>query len=257
MSQSGMPTHQLVYDGIESACELQRDGTKALTSPYDLPQQLLKAKQEERQYLARELHDTVIQELIGLGFKLADLEQDKTPSFQQELKSLRDNLNEVIRQLRTTISQLRNTTNPPSLAAALEDAIKKARHSAPMLRFHSELDPCIDTLPRAIRSCLFNVVQESLNNIVRHADADQVWIRVSLQRKQILFTIQDDGCGFSVPASLSSLQHQHHFGLLGIAEQIEALAGTLMIHSFPDSGTILSATLPLPESLDISEAKNG
>ena len=98
-----------------------------------------------------------------------------------------------------------------------------------------------DTLDDERAITLFRIVQESLNNILRHARAGMVHITVSQRADELQLLIEDDGVGFDA----SRVDHRAHFGLLGIGERVMALGGTLEIDSSPGAGTRLSVSLPL------------
>ena len=93
------------------------------------------------------------------------------------------------------------------------------------------------------KTCIFRIVQEALNNVCRHANANSVEILLSAPGQGIAVVIQDDGRGFQP-------SHSKGVGLIGMQERVENLGGTLMIDSGPGRGTLLRATLPLPPRLD-------
>jgi signal transduction histidine kinase len=207
--------------------------------------QLQQARKEERLYIARELHDQTIQELIALGFKLANLEQIKGQHLCQEIRLLRSELGIVIRQLRSTISQLRSQdAGLLPFKLGLERALERWSGSKTLPHVHLDIASEVDTLPVYHRICLFRVIQEGLHNIIKHAKADQAWINLLVKEGQIDLNIQDNGSGFQVPA-FSLLREQQHFGLLGIVERVKLLRGTVSIHSNLGIGSTLCVHLPI------------
>jgi two-component system sensor histidine kinase DegS len=103
-------------------------------------------------------------------------------------------------------------------------------------------------IPVDIALNTYRVLNESLRNVLRHAEARQVDIRIDLQPDRVYIAVKDDGCGFSVPQPLGKLLADHHFGLVGMRERVEHFHGDLSIESFPGKGTQIEASIPLDES---------
>lgn len=98
-------------------------------------------------------------------------------------------------------------------------------------------------LPDEHKTCIFRVVQEALNNVCRHANANSVEIHLSAPGRGIAVVVQDDGRGFQ-PTRMKGV------GLIGMQERVESLGGTLIIDSGPGRGTLIRASVPLPSRLD-------
>jgi signal transduction histidine kinase len=92
---------------------------------------------------------------------------------------------------------------------------------------------------------IYRVLNESLNNIHRHAKAEHVEIYIELRPDNIFLEVKDDGCGFFVPQPLGKLLLDQHFGLVGMRERVEYMQGELQIESSPGEGTRITATVPL------------
>ncbi|MGB8981891.1 MAG: ATP-binding protein, partial [Anaerolineales bacterium] len=103
-----------------------------------------------------------------------------------------------------------------------------------------EGDAALPVLPDIYNITLYRVLQEALTNVVKHAEASQVWVDLNVEDNIVNLTIQDDGIGFSEKESASN-----GIGLAGLRERITIAGGTLNISSGPQNGTILSAQLPL------------
>ncbi|HEY5732054.1 MAG TPA: ATP-binding protein, partial [Anaerolineales bacterium] len=117
-----------------------------------------------------------------------------------------------------------------------------------------ELDPSLERLPETVELSIFRIVQEGLNNIRKHADAQHV--RLSLKpasSTNLLVRLEDDGRGLTVPADLASLSARKHFGLVGISERVALLGGTMNIQSPPGQGMILQVEIPSPFPLDFKD----
>jgi signal transduction histidine kinase len=108
-----------------------------------------------------------------------------------------------------------------------------------------EIDPSLPVLPDMYNITLYRVMQEALTNIVKHAQASQVWVDLSLEDNLVTLTIQDNGQGFIAGESSSP-----GIGLAGLQERLTVAGGKLNISSKPRQGTILSAQFPLADDLE-------
>ena len=86
---------------------------------------------------------------------------------------------------------------------------------------------------------LYRVVQETLANVIRHAEARQVTIQLAWEDARLILTVQDDGRGFVVPTAFQGLAAQGHFGLVSMQERVELIGGALTVESAPGQGTIV------------------
>ena len=109
------------------------------------------------------------------------------------------------------------------------------------------LTPDGQRLPDAMRLALYRVYQEAMNNIIKHAQAQHVHVRLALEAARVTLEIRDDGRGFVLPQRWIELGRQEHYGLLGIAERVDALNGHLDVETAPDQGTTVRVTAPCPD----------
>ena len=124
------------------------------------------------------------------------------------------------------------------LVAALEwQGREVSRRSEVEVEVHSE--SVSDSLPDEYRVCIYRLVQEALNNVVRHSGAKNAEVTVRQSPKSINVRVRDDGRGFNA-------QRTRGLGLLGMEERVKRLAGTFTIESKPDHGVSLTAELPFP-----------
>src|SRR5512143_1139570 len=209
---------------------------------------LMTEREEERKFLARELHDQVIQDLLSFNYRLEDIESELDDEVQQqELAAVRQSVRSVVADLRQLCSDLR----PPTIDAhGLNAAIRSLaeewaeRHH---IRLDLKIDPKLGRLPEALELSIFRIVQEGLNNIRKHAAAKQVSLRVErTPTASILVRLMDDGQGLPKPFDLAELSASKHFGLLGISERVALLGGTMQVDSPGASGTILQVEIPSP-----------
>lgn len=219
--------------------------------------QLLLTRDEERQRLARMLHDNTVQQLLGIGYMISDIkrelvkEQPGSPTTQgimAKLEAIRKEILGVVIQLRSMIGDLR----PAGLAElgfarVLEDHVagiaRKQDASVPRIELIlASDDTCI---PGDASACLFHVAQEALRNTLKHARANQIRIEERLEDSIVILSIVDDGCGFHIPSRLSELARSGHFGLIGMNEWVNSVGGQCVIRSKPGQGTEVHVTMPL------------
>jgi signal transduction histidine kinase len=210
---------------------------------------------EERQRLARELHDSVSQVLYGVGLGArtgrALLDRATIPS---ELKSsLVESLDYVLSlaeaglaEMRALIFELRpDSLEREGLVAALtrQAAALRARHKlAVHTDFHEE-----PLLSFEAKEALYRIAQESLNNTVKHAQAERVDIRLGVRQGEVTLELMDDGVGFDPQAEYSG-----HMGLNSMHERAAQIGGILEIVSEAGQGTVVRVRLA---AVDQSSAK--
>ena len=212
---------------------------------------LLTEREEERKALARELHDSVIQDLLSVNYRLEDLENaddDATPrQHSEELHAIRDAIREVVGDLRQVCRNLRPPTiDNHGLSSAIPSLVREweERTGIPV---HLDIESGLGRLPESIELSTFRIIQEALNNVGKHARARNVYLL--LQRtpaNNLLIRVSDDGQGFSVPKDLAAFSEQKHFGLIGISERAALLGGNMHIESSREEGLTLHVEIPLP-----------
>jgi signal transduction histidine kinase len=187
-----------------------------------------------------------VQDLYGLTYQLKVFTNDLPPEVDAApTVEVHRMLSEVVRTLRTICRELR----PPTLAPfGLERAIRS--HADVFMEEHPEYDVYLDLTPdgqqltEAVRLAFFRIYQQALQNILRHAEARQVWVTFRLDEESIFLAVRDDGHGFAVPDRWLDLARQGRIGLVGAAERAQAVGGKLEIHSTPGEGTVVQVHAP-------------
>jgi signal transduction histidine kinase len=206
-----------------------------------LSARLVRAQEEERRTLARELHDEVGQSLSAIMMEAGNAEAAPNPG-------------EIRRRVSSIASIAEKTLNiVRDLALLLRPSMLDDFGLVPALNWHARemskrtglnvrvtADPSSGDLPDEHRTCIYRLVQEALNNAARHASARNLQVTVKNENDRVTFSVQDDGSGFD-KTSVRGL------GLLGMEERVGRLGGKLQIDSRPGRGTTISAELPLPE----------
>lgn len=206
---------------------------------------LVKAQEEERRRLARELHDGAGQMLTSLLVRLKTLEKKAdAPDMCSGLSSALAVAEETLEQVRELSYRLRPATLEEfGLPVALETlAHEIAEEAALTVTCHTDLGDVALT-PEA-EVTLYRIAQEAMTNVVRHARATKLSVELTQRPNGILLYIEDDGCGFSpylAPAHLG----QHHMGLISMQERAEIIGGSFELMSAPGRGASILVQVPL------------
>lgn len=209
---------------------------------------------EERNRLAREIHDTLAQGLAAITLQLetADALAEARPdraraAIRRALALARANLEEARRSVNDLRAvPLQNRTLPDALR---ELAREISRTMAQPVRYRVTPSDFPLLSPR-LETALYRIAQEALANVTKHAQAEQVSVTLSLENGELCLAVYDDGRGFQVAEAMEETPGRSggqpgHFGLIGMNERVKLLGGSLYIDSTPDSGTCLVACIPL------------
>lgn len=215
---------------------------------------LITEREDERKILARELHDQIIQDMLGIIYHLEEVEGlVDTLSLRKDVGSIRQGIRNLVGELRQVCSDLRPPTIDHHGLSAAIDSLTNEWSERSGIQIHLEVDPTLGRLPEMVELSIFRIVQEGLNNIRKHAAAKHV--RLSLQRTSsmnLLLRLEDDGKGLANATDLASLSANKHFGLVGISERVALLGGTINIESSQGNGMILQIEIPSPYPFTIS-----
>jgi signal transduction histidine kinase len=224
--------------------ELERrleENTAARADLRELSARLVRAQENERRNLARELHDEVGQSLSAIRMEAESAECAETPAeVREHLASIRSTAERTVNEVRDLALLLRpSMLDDFGLVPALNwHAREMTKRTG--LNVVVSADESAGDLPEEHRTCIYRLVQEALNNAARHANARTVEVGVRRETARVLFTVQDDGAGFDT-------RFVRGLGLLGMEERVRRLGGTLRIDSHPGRGTLVAAELPLME----------
>jgi signal transduction histidine kinase len=201
------------------------------------------ATNEERQRLAREIHDGVAQELVMVGYgidnALATL-PDSAAESAEDLRALRAEVTRVITELRLSLFELRTEVDRQGgLAAAIAEYARQVA-AAGGLRVHFSVDESTARMPAAVEAELLRIAQEAITNARKHAGAQNLWVTCEIDPPYARIEVSDDGQGIG---------HQRpdgRFGLAIMAERAERIRGQLEITPRASSGTSVAVVLGAP-----------
>jgi signal transduction histidine kinase len=211
-----------------------------------LQHMLLEEREKERMEIARNLHDGPVQDLVAATFVLQGMASD---AYDEQtaagFEMARSSVQKVISDLRAYAMQLRSPVLVQfGLEKAIQSHLEAFQPEHPDLRVRFTARQTGDLLSPASRDGLFRIYQESLNNIVRHAQASEVRILFEKQDGKAVLEIRDNGVGFEPVNDWLALARQGHLGLVGIRERADMLGGQIEIISHPGAGTCLRVIVP-------------
>lgn len=247
MSRLGQNERGLVLRGTIMDISERKHAVEQLRRSQELLRELTahqdRVKEDERKRIAREIHDELGQTLLALRIDVSmlDARTGKThPKLNQKVRDALGHIDATVKTIRTIINNLRPAVLDLGLSAAIEWQVAEFRRRTGIDcdLVMSEREFIVDDM-RA--TSLFRILQESLSNVIRHANASHVLIELRQENDKLVMKITDNGVGI-YPGSPKS---GNSFGLVGVEERIHALNGEFHILSAPGEGTTLTFHIPL------------
>jgi signal transduction histidine kinase len=211
---------------------------------------LAKAEENARHWLAREIHDGLAQKLAAIvmntEFIKRMIEHD-TDAAKKELDKLGEIFKRANYDVRTLLGELKPTTlETKGLAAALREYVERLQVQREHIEFVFEAKGVSGmTLGQEAQSTLFNIVQESLNNSMKYAEPQHIWLKMLREGYRLTITIQDDGKGFDVEESKARAKARGSYGLSNLNDRAKLIGGATEIQSTPGEGTTVRVFVPL------------
>jgi two-component system CheB/CheR fusion protein len=237
-------------DALNSRLRLEVEShERAELARQGLQRRLVKAQEEERSRISRELHDEVGQQITALMLSLKALEAPHTPEeLQHKLQQLRASTEHVAREIHHLAFELRPLAlDDLGLAGALSGYLDAwlARTGIAVQFVSAGIDTT--RLPSQIETTIYRIVQEAMNNVYKHASAKNVSVSVQRRGNQVVAIVEDDGVGFDAEAvNSSSHSDRPRIGIAGMGERAAIVGGELTVESTPGRGTTLRVRLPIP-----------
>lgn len=204
----------------------------------------IRAQDDERARVARELHDSTAQSIAALAYQLAAAARDCTdPAMARRLHEMRELAGDVLEEVRSMAHAMHpNVLDDLGLASALEWLTRKTEeHTA--LEIDLAADAALDAsaLPREAAAALYRVAQESIRNIERHSGAHVVHIALRQRADYVSLDIADDGRGFDLQEATT---RRPGMGLFAMRERLGLVDGSLEVDTAPGRGTRIHASVP-------------
>jgi two-component system sensor histidine kinase UhpB len=211
-----------------------------------LSRRLLEVQEAERGRLARDLHDDIGQALTALKIQIESLAR---PGGEATLRLRLDACVETTQLTLERVRQLSLSLRPPQLddlglAAALRSHLDRQAGVAGLASHFEAAEAPAEVAPETETAC-FRVAQEAINNVVRHARARNLWLRLFAAGGRLALSVRDDGAGFDLESVRRHAAAGASLGLVGMEERIALAGGSFELRSAPGQGTVLVATFPL------------
>jgi signal transduction histidine kinase len=203
---------------------------------------------EERTRLAREIHDTLAQGFVGISSQLdavAMCMPDEKSSARKYLDLARRMARHSLTEARRSVMDLRaSALEGHDLAAAIETGTRMWTAGSGV-----HVDVMVDAgapreLSEEMEQHLLRIAQEAVTNVLKHAGASKIWVKLHMEARKLYLRIVDNGRGFDQADVFQS--RGGHFGLMGMRERAERLGGELHLSSHPGEGTKVEVMVPLP-----------
>lgn len=241
---------------LEHVLKVVRENTKAVEEKEVLLEddeifrkKILETQEMERQRIARELHDSIVQSLTSIVHKIefcTKLMDIDTVRCKLELQTMSKMVKRIIEDMRQVIYDLRPMSlDDIGLDVTLEREAAKWRNTGKVLVDY-QTEGIIKKLPPLTSLTVLRIVQEACNNTIKHSGAKNIKIILSYEKEKVKVEIADDGCGFEV----ESIEHLHRddgsgFGISIMKERVYLLSGKINIESIIGEGTKISVEFPI------------
>jgi signal transduction histidine kinase len=217
----------------EKTTELQLERFGRMRSVFD-------GEEMERQRLSRELHDGIGQSLIAIKLRLENLLYQDGEDIRNSIQELKKYFDQIIDEVRRISNNLMpSVLEVFSIPIAFRNLFSETEeHSG--LRIHFEAKGNFDDLDKKIKTYIYRLTQEALNNIVKHAEAGEVWVNLTRNSEQLNLMIRDNGKGFSLETVGDGVGN----GIHNMRERASLLQGQIEIKSAPLKGTTITLIVP-------------
>jgi signal transduction histidine kinase len=211
------------------------------------------AQEEVQKELARDLHDGPTQLVAGMLMRLDFIQRALTrdPSLvEEEVAQLMELGQRASHQMRTLLFKLRPLVlETRGLVPALETFLTRQQEEAAGTTLHLEVraereDDQLTRRDPKDEAAIFAIVQEAVKNALKHAQADNIWVRLAEQAGELMVMVQDDGVGFDTAAVESDYEQRGSLGMVNIRERAELVGGRLTLRSAPGQGTEVMIRVP-------------
>lgn len=211
----------------------------------EFSQKLIESQEAERKKIAAELHDSLGQNLLIIKSKLkSGLDSYGEDESKNKIAAAKEFISQSIDEVRSISKDLSpHLLDQLGLTAALEIMIENVEESTG-IKFNKKIENIDKEFDELTQVNIFRIIQESLNNIIKHSGADKVDLKINKTHKQICISIKDNGKGFD----LEDEKIKKGFGLAGIRERTRIFGGELKFHTTLNKGTDLQVTIPLDKN---------
>jgi two-component system, NarL family, sensor histidine kinase UhpB len=213
--------------------------------------------EDERRSLARELHDELGQYVTAIktfAVTIANKTQKKSPDIASHAQTIVAAANHIYDGMHDIIRQLRpGSLDNLGLSETLRDAVNHTQTQHPNLHISLDLSGKLEGLGESLNINIYRIVQEAMNNAIKHAEAKNIAIKLATTKTGALqLTIKDDGHGMDI----NDVDQTNHFGLLGMRERVQSFKGSFNVDSEPNTNVANKGTtiyIHIPQAIEIEE----
>ena len=239
---------QSVQDSIEAKRQA-REAALALAENREFTQAIQNRIEQERGAISRELHDELGQQVTAIksvGLAIARRAAGTDPSIEQSARLVMDCADQIYDGMHRLISKLRPLAlDQFGLQDALRDLLGESQLHHPDLLVNASLPEGLDKLDGEQATAVFRIVQEAVNNALRHAQANRIDVLLSASNQSLHLAVSDDGIG-----RVTQFQTEGHYGLSGMRERAQALGGSFVLQQVEPGGVRIKVSLPLTKKID-------
>ncbi len=250
--------HREVQERQRIEAELEAAHRRLIESEKNLrllSQRLFLFHEEQKQTIARELHDGVAQSLAAIKFGAEHAlrsmnEQEHSETAKSAIERIIPLIQGTLAETRRIYTDLRPAIlDDLGIVAAIDWLCRDFEKAFTRIHIEKELDVAPDEVPEPLKIVLFRVIQDILANIARHSGAQRATVSLIHAAGALILTIKDDGVGFNPEKAFADNAQGKGFGLMAMKERVELSDGFFSIESEPGRGTTIRAAWPVPDSM--------
>jgi signal transduction histidine kinase len=213
-------------------------------------ERIVEIEEDERKKLARNLHDGPTQSIAAIAMRLnyVRLLLERDPQkVSKELANIEDLARRTTKEIRQMLFTLRPIIlETQGLTAALEQYIQKLEETD-AIAYHLQTQPVEDNLDIDAQGGVFYIIDEAITNARKHAQPNNVWVRMGIRDRSLVVQVEDDGSGFDVAGVQDRYDERGSLGMINLHERTELLGGKIRIESAPGKGTRVTVIAPLQD----------
>lgn len=213
-----------------------------------MAQHTIQAMESDRRALSKEIHDSIAGSLAAIKMLLETRLQDSNrppPRGRMTIERIIGHLSDVIKESKHIAYQMRSLAlDDFGLTAALSETVRKFKEFYPSVEVDFQVHITHSGIGDEIKTVVYRVIQEALNNVGKHSGADFVKVRLAESEDRLWLSVEDNGCGFDASRMLRPGQPLQGYGMLSMKERVEICNGLFQVQSEPGTGTLLSASIP-------------
>jgi two-component system sensor histidine kinase DegS len=238
----------VIFDYLEGSMKSINAQIEVAMHRRQFAPKIIQTQEEERRRIAREIHDGPAQSMANIVLRAEVCEKllEMDPAgLKQELAELKEAVKKSLQDVRRIIFDLRPMgLDDLGITPAVNRYLETFRERHPALEVESEVTGPQQRFESVVEVALYRIIQEALQNVVKHAQATHVKVLLDNEGKRFSVRIIDDGHGFDVPKFMDAPK-KDNYGLLGMKERMEILGGQLHINSQTGKGTEILAVIPI------------